>query len=41
LLLVVELGLSAQGALGVMVVHVATVNRATDCHVQAQGVLTH
>ena len=30
----------AQGALGVETIHVATVNRASDCHAQAQALLT-
>jgi hypothetical protein len=30
----------AQGALGVLTIEAATVHRASDCHAQAQGVLT-
>ena len=30
----------AQGALGVQTIHVATVNRASDCHASAQALLT-
>jgi hypothetical protein len=33
--------IQVQGAGGVLVIHVATANRATDCHVQAQGLLTN
>jgi hypothetical protein len=32
--------IQAQGALGVMTIEVATVNRSSDCHAQAQAVLT-
>ena len=33
--------IQAQGALGVLTIEAATVNRASDCHAQAQGVLTN
>jgi len=32
--------IQAQGALGIMTIEVATVNRASDCHAQAQALLT-
>ena len=32
--------IQAQGALGILTIEAATVNRASDCHAQAQGVLT-
>jgi hypothetical protein len=32
--------IQAQGALGIITIEAATVNRATDCHAQAQAVLT-
>jgi hypothetical protein len=33
--------IQAQGALGILTIEAATVHRASDCHAQAQGVLTN
>lgn len=32
---------TAQGAFGILTVEAATVNRSSDCHRQAQGLLTN